>query len=216
LRLTYLLAPLVALAALGSAFALAAPASAQTPTATATSTATATPTATPTVAPCPSGVTLTLSPPAASAPTTVTASVSPAGLNIKAGSAGDPTSFHLHYFIDTPAVAAGAPIPLGDAKIIHSGTTTQDLGSLAPGQHTATVVLGQFTHVACDTRASVTFTVAQAATPTTGATVVSPAAPKTGGAGMLDSGRNAWLVLGIALTALGVVAGARVAAGRAR
>ena len=42
------------------------------------------------------------------------------------------------------------------------------------------------------------------------------APPKTGGAGMLDAGQNAWVVLGIALIALGAVAGTRVAAGRAR
>jgi hypothetical protein len=42
------------------------------------------------------------------------------------------------------------------------------------------------------------------------------APPKTGGAGMLQSGQNAWVVLGIALIALGAVAGTRVAAGRAR
>jgi hypothetical protein len=33
---------------------------------------------------------------------------------------------------------------------------------------------------------------------------------------MLQSGQNAWVVLGIALIALGAVAGTRVAAGRAR
>jgi hypothetical protein len=50
-----------------------------------------------------------------------------------------------------------------------------------------------------------------AATPT--ATV---APPKTGGAGMLESGQSTWVILGIALIALGAVAGTRVAAGRVR
>jgi hypothetical protein len=42
------------------------------------------------------------------------------------------------------------------------------------------------------------------------------APPKTGGAGLMDSGSSTWVVLGIALVALGAVVGTRVAAGRAR
>ena len=69
---------------------------------------------------------------------------------------GDFSSFHLHYFIDTPAAGAGSSIPTTDPKIIHSASTTQDLGALAAGTHTVTAVLGQLSHVACDARATVT------------------------------------------------------------
>ena len=101
--------------------------SAQTATATATATPTASPAATPagtataapTLAACPSGVTITVAPPTASAPTTVTAAIEPP-VNIKAAAAGDFTSFHVHYFVDTPAAAAGTAIPTGNAQIIHS------------------------------------------------------------------------------------------------
>ena len=48
----------------------------------------------------------------------------------------------------------------------------------------------------------------------TAAPTVTP--PKTGGAGMMETGQSTWVVLGIALIALGAVAGTRVAAGRAR
>ncbi|TAK79363.1 MAG: DUF4399 domain-containing protein, partial [Dehalococcoidia bacterium] len=108
-----------------------------------------------TPAACPTGVTLAVAPPTAAAPTTVTVAVTPAQ-NIKPASAADATSFHLHYFIDTPAAAAGTVIPTGDPKIVH-GTTTQDLGALAAGSHTVVAVLGQLNHTACDARATVTF-----------------------------------------------------------
>lgn len=51
------------------------------------------------------------------------------------------------------------------------------------------------------------------AAPTVAPTV---APPKTGGAGLMESGQSTWVVLGIALIALGAVAGTRVAAGRSR
>ncbi len=141
-----------------------------------------------TAASCPTGVTLTVVPPTAAAPTTVGVTVVPATLNIKAAAAADATSFHLHYFVDTPATAAGATIPSGDPKIIHSGTTTQDLGALAAGSHTVTVVLGQVNHTACDTRASATFTTVAAAA------VAAPA--KTGNAGLMSEGGDSVLLVG--------------------
>ena len=171
-----------------------------------TPTAAQTPSPTPvTIAACPTGVTLTIAPPAASAPTTVNVTLSPA-LNIKAATVGDPASFHLHYFIDTPATAAGTVIPSGDAKIIHAGVLTQDLGALAAGSHTVTAVLGQLTHVACETRASVTFT-------TVAAAQASPAAPKTGNAGLL--GESNTLAAGLLLVAaVAVTIGGRAIATR--
>ncbi len=144
-------------------------AGAATPTATTTVAAStpaggATPAQQP--APCPAGVTLTVSPPAAGAPTTVTVSLSQS-VNLKPPTANDPNSFHLHYFVDTAPVPAGQAVPRGNPKIIHSPSTTQDVGPLDPGQHTVTVVLGQFNHTACETRGSVTFTVV-GSVPTTG------------------------------------------------
>ena len=156
------------------ALTVATPTAAQTPTPTPTATAVA-------FAPCPSGVTIAVTPPVAAAPTTVSVTVTPA-INIKAGSVGDVNSFHLHYFIDTAPAAAGTVIPSGDPKIIHSGATTQDLGTLADGQHTVTVVLGQLNHTACDARGAVTFSVTQAPS--------SAAAPKTGNAGLLAPSRS--------------------------
>jgi len=143
---------------------------------------------TPTVAApaaCPTGVTLTVAAPGASAPTTVSVTLS-SQLNLKPASAGDPTSFHLHYFVDTDAVAAGQAVPTGNPKIIHSASTTQDLGALAAGQHAVTVVLGQLNHTACAVRGSVTFT--------------SAALPATGSGSYLDQGSSGmplavWLAL---------------------
>jgi hypothetical protein len=151
---------------------------------------------TPTVAApaaCPTGVTLTVAPPSASAPTTVSVTLS-SQLNIKPASASDPTSFHLHYFVDTDPVAAGQPVPTGNPKIIHSASTTQDLGALTAGSHTVTVVLGQFNHTACAVRGSVTFT--------------SAALPVTGSGGYLDrssSGMSMAVWLALASAALVVL-----------
>jgi len=143
-----------------------------TSTATATATTTPTPTAIVTPAACPAGVTIAVAAPAAGS-NSVTVTVTPP-LNIKPGTAGDPTSYHLHYFIDTPPTAAGQSVPLGNPKIIHSGSLTQDLGSLASGSHTVYVVLGQLSHVACEARGQVSFTTAAA-----------PTAPKTGSGGLV-------------------------------
>ncbi|TAJ18835.1 MAG: hypothetical protein EPO65_08160 [Dehalococcoidia bacterium] len=158
---------------------------------------------------CPTGVTMTIAAPTAAAPTTVNVTVTPPQ-NIKAATAGDTTSFHLHYFIDTPATAAGAVIPSGDAKIIHSGTTTQDLGTLAAGSHTVIAVLGQLNHTACDARATVTFTTAAA---TTSAPAAAPA--KTGNAGLAEDGSTSLLLVGSLVgVAFVLTAGARKASRR--
>jgi len=119
---------------------------------------------------------LQLAPPTAAAPTTVTLTVTPNTLNVKPAASGDPTSVHFHYFVDIdPAtvIVAGQPIPTGNPRIIHSAATMQDLGPLAPGQHTVWVVLGDVRHVPCQplVEASVRFTVAgatPAAVPATG------------------------------------------------
>lgn len=187
-------------------------ASAQTPTPTPTSTATATPTATGTAAAtpaatpiaCPSGVTISVAPPAAGS-SSVTVTVTPPQ-NIKAATAGDPTSYHLHYFIDTPPLAAGTAIPTGNPKIIHSGSLTQDLGALDPGSHTVYVVLGQLSHTACEARGQVTFNVAAA-----------PTAPKTGTGGLVggDASSNAAAAFAFIAVAAMLALGARAATRRA-
>jgi hypothetical protein len=124
---------------------------------------------------------LQLAPPTAAAPTTVTLTVTPSTLNVKPAASGDPASVHFHYFVDLdPAtvIVPGQPIPTGNPRIIHSAATTQDLGPLAPGQHTVWVVLGDVRHVPCQplVEASVRFAVGGAA----------PAAvPATGGGGLL-------------------------------
>jgi hypothetical protein len=120
-----------------------------------------------TPSPCPAGETITVTPPTASAPTTVTASVTPM-LNLKAASDADPTSFHLHYFVDidpTMVLQPGQPIPQGNPKIIHTASTSQDVGPLTPGSHTVWVVLAQVNHVPCspNVQGQVTFTVSAAA-----------------------------------------------------
>jgi len=104
------------------------------------------------IAPCPVGETASLLPPTADAPTTVTAVLTPE-MNIQPAAAGDPTSFHYHYYIDLdPATVSqpGQPIPSGNPQIIHSASATQDLGPLAPGEHTVWLVVGQLNHVPCD------------------------------------------------------------------
>ena len=146
-----------------------------------------------TIAACPTGVTMTITAPTAAAPTTVNVTITPAQ-NIKAAAVADTTSLHMHYFVDTPATAAGATIPSGDPKVIHSGTTTQDLGTLTAGSHTVIAVLGQLNHTACDTRATVTFTTAAAAATTTAAPAAAPA--KTGNAGLAQDGSASMLLVG--------------------
>ena len=157
-----------------------------------------------TIAACPTGATMTITAPTAAAPTTVNVIITPAQ-NIKPAAAADTTSLHLHYFVDTPATAAGATIPSGDPKVIHSGTTTQDLGTLAAGSHTVIAVLGQLNHTACDTRATVTFTTAAT---TTAAPAAAPA--KTGNAGLAQDGSASMLLAGSLVgVALVLTVGAR-------
>ena len=109
-------------------------------------------------------------------------------MNIKPASAADPASFHFHYFVDTDATVAGQVVPAGNPKIIHSASTTQDLGSLSAGQHTVTVVLGQYNHTACENRGSVTFTVGQGL-------------PSTGSGGGIDRSSGLPLTVGLVLAA---------------
>jgi hypothetical protein len=172
-----------------------------TASATATMTATATATASPTPAACPSGVTITVAAPTAAAPSTVSVMVTPS-LNIKSPMAGDPTSFHLHYFIDTAPTQAGTTVPMGNPKIIHSAALTQDVGSLAPGSHTVWVVLGQVNHTACNARGSVTFT------------VTAPTPPRTGDAGLASTGSDAFAMFALLGLAFAATASARLATRR--
>jgi len=150
--------------------------------------------------PCPAGVTVNVTPPDAIAPTTVNVTLTPAQ-PIKAASFADPNSLHVHYFIDTLATPSGSVIPAGDAKIIHSGSLTQDLGPLTAGMHTVTVVLGQLSHTACDARGSTTFIVGQIA--------AQVAPPKSGNAGLASSSTSALVIVVLVAVTVAIVIGAR-------
>ncbi len=129
--------------------------------------------AAPAAIPCPSGEAITVVAPSAGAPTTVSATVSPP-VNLKPAKDGVVDSFHLHYFVDidpSTVVRAGEPVPTGNPKIIHSATTTQDVGTLTAGNHRVWVVLGDVAHTACTpmVAGSVSFDVmAAAALPASG------------------------------------------------
>lgn len=181
-----------------------------TPTATATATRTATATATattsPTPAACPTSVTIAVAAPTAAAPSTVNVTITPP-LNIKSPTAGDPTSFHVHYFVDTPATAAGGVIPAGNPKIIHSASLSQDVGALAAGPHTVTVVVGQVSHGACEARGSVSFNVAA---------VQQPRPPSTGNAGMTSNGNDAYAAFALLSVAAMLTLSTRLATRRSK
>ena len=170
----------------------------------------------PPLAPCPTGLAITTIAPTTAAPTTVTATVVPT-LNLKAAAAADPQSFHLHYYVDvdpTTTLKPGTAIPSGDPKIIHSGSLSQDLGTLTPGAHTVWVVIGQFAHQACGgadgnvVAGKVTFTTAAAqAAPV-------PAPAKAGNGGLVAPTGSPVLPFALAALALLVVGGARIATAR--
>ena len=183
---------LVLALASSAALASAATARAQTPSPTP---------AAPAQAACPSGVNVAVAPPTAAAPTTVSVTLTPPQ-NVKAASAGDPQSLHLHYFVDSIPTAAGTVVPSNDPTIIHSGSLTQDLGALTSGTHTVTVVVGQFNHAACEARGAATFIV--------GAAAGAPTAPKSGNAGLAGSSSSALVVVLLVAVAVAVVVAARL------
>ena len=144
---------------------------------------------------CPSGEVITVTAPSASAPTTVSVTVAPP-VNLKPAKDAVADSFHLHYFVDIdPAtvVSAGQPVPTGNPKIIHSATTTQDVGALSAGKHTVWVVLGDVSHLTCSPMVvgSVSFDVAAAAT-----------LPASGTGAADDSGTN-WPLAALMLVLAG-------------
>lgn len=121
---------------------------------------------------CPAGESITVTAPTAAAPTTVSVSVVPP-VNLKPAKDAVADSYHLHYFVDidpSTVVQSGQAVPSGNPKIIHSATTTQDVGALSAGRHTVWVVLGDVAHIACTPMVvgSVSFDVAAAALPRTG------------------------------------------------
>ncbi|HBY93070.1 MAG: DUF4399 domain-containing protein [Ardenticatenaceae bacterium] len=93
---------------------------------------------------------------------------------VSAKDAKEKTEAHFHVFVDKqPSLQAGQAIPADDPQIIHTGATSLDLTGLAPGAHTATVVLGYADHTPWEpfTMDTVNFTVAAPATlPATGGT----------------------------------------------
>jgi hypothetical protein len=161
----------------------------------------ASPTAVTAQTPCPQGLTISLSPADSGSSTFVRASLSSL-VNVKPASENDATAFHMHYFVDVPATAAGAMVPMSDPRVIHSGSLTQDLGTLSAGPHTVTAVLGQFSHAACEARGSATFSVGQ--------TPSGPTAPNSGNAGLAGSGATALTVVLLIGVAVAVVVAARL------
>jgi len=70
--------------------------------------------------------------------------ISPAGIT---GQGTDNTGHH-HLVIDSPAPAAGVPIPAEAGKYVHFGRgQTETTLELAPGQHTIQLVLGDAAHI---------------------------------------------------------------------
>ena len=128
--------------------------------------------------------------------------VDPAVL-IKAAAQAVPASFHVHYYVDTDASALkpGEVIPSGNPAIIHSGDTNLNL-NLTHGAHRVTVVLVQLSHAACGdaTGKVVTATAAMIVAAAAPAQAATPAASKTGNAG-LASGTSSLAVLGLLLAA---------------
>jgi len=176
-----------------------------------------------TPAACPADLKITVAPPATPTSTTVTATITPA-LNIKPATAADPQSFHIHYFVDvdpTKTLKAGTPIPTGDPKIIHSASTTQDVGALAAGPHTVWVVVGQVSHQACGgadgniVTGSTTFSVPAQAAPAQ-PTAAAPAPAKSGTGGVAQARPDATVPLVLGGIALLAIAGARSLTGRRR
>jgi hypothetical protein len=83
---------------------------------------------------------------AAGQPVTVTMTVD--GLSVvKADGDTSGRTGHLHLFVDRPPSPPGEPIPVGDAKIIHTAESIITLSDLSPGEHTIWVVAGDGTHV---------------------------------------------------------------------
>jgi serine/threonine-protein kinase len=80
----------------------------------------------------------------------VTVSVEVPGYPIKPPTLGDPSAYHLHYFIDIDpsTLPRGVPIPTGQGNIIHSAETTITIDSpLSVGEHTIWAVLTKNDHV---------------------------------------------------------------------
>lgn len=92
----------------------------------------------------------------------ITITVDFPGVIFKPPEAGDPSAFHLHYFIDVDprTLPADAPLPLGRSRIIHSASTSLSL-PLSPGTHTVWVEMTGNDHIPLSPRviAKTTFTV---------------------------------------------------------
>jgi len=58
--------------------------------------------------------------------------------------------YHLHYFLDvdaTPYLGTVVPVPLDDARIIHTAATQVSFENVGPGRHTMTVMLSGANHI---------------------------------------------------------------------
>lgn len=70
---------------------------------------------------------------------------------VKADGTATEATGHLHAFVDTPPVAPGEAIAVGNPLIIHSATSPISVTGLAAGEHTIWIVVGDGTHHAFKT-----------------------------------------------------------------
>jgi len=108
---------------------------------------------------------------------------------------------HVHYVLDrdtAPLASGSAPIPMGDANIVHSGASSNTFMGVAPGPHRVAVILGLSNHVAVQPPIAPTVSFTVAAQPSAPAQL-----PRTGDAGspatLLIMAGLVGLVLGVAL-----------------
>lgn len=134
----------------------------------------------------------------------VTISVQVQNANLRAADLGDPTSHHLHYFVDVdPATVLqpGQPIPTGQENIIHTADTSQTL-NLGAGQHTIWIVLTDVGHIPLTpgVQTQVTFTVSGAPSDTQSRP---ESLPRTGTGGYRKGPPGSWLL--VLVTGAGLV-----------
>jgi hypothetical protein len=129
-------------------------------------------------------------------------------VNLQPAMPPNPSSFHLHYFIDQQPTPAGGTVPFGNPRIVHTNQTSLEVTGLAAGSHAVTVVLGQYNHTACSARGSATFNIAA---------VQAPQPPRTGSAGMVSSGGSddAYAAFALLAVATMLTLSARLATRRA-
>jgi LPXTG cell wall anchor motif len=98
----------------------------------------------------------------------VTVSINVTGTTlVPAASATKREDLHVHYVLDRDVAtlsSGAAPIPMGDANIVHSGALSNTFSNVPAGRHTVAVIVGYADHIAVQppVAPTVTFTVAGA------------------------------------------------------